>query len=121
VGLLLLSVAGNVWAVWSAGFFCGVGHGYVFPILLGLVNRRARVTERGAAMAIYTTIDNGAMLVAGPLLGMLIETVGYTPMFGSVAGLLVATTAFFWLWERGRQEVPARGQAVAWREEQKGL
>jgi MFS family permease len=104
VGLLLLSVAGSVWEVWSAGFFCGVGHGYVFPILLGLVNRRARVTERGAAMAIYTTIDNGAVLVAGPVLGVLIETMGYTPMFGSVTGLLAATTVVFWLWDRGRSD-----------------
>ena len=121
VGLLLLSVAGSAWEVWTAGFFCGVGHGYAFPILLGLVNRRARVTERGAAMAIYTTIDNGAVLVAGPVLGFLIETLGYTPMFRSAAGLLAVTTMLFWLWDRGREQEPARSQSVAWRDEQKGL
>lgn len=121
VGLLLLSVAGSVWEVWSAGFFCGVGHGYAFPILLGLVNRRARVTERGAAMAIYTAIDNGAVLVAGPVLGVLIETMGYASMFRSVAGLLTGTTVVFVLWNRGREEVPARLPSVTWREEQKGL
>jgi MFS family permease len=107
VGLLLLSTAGSAWEVWTAGVFCGIGHGYAFPILLGLVNRRARVTERGAAMAIYTTIDNGAVLVAGPVLGFLIETMGYAPMFRSVAGLLAGTTVLFLLWDRGRKEVLA--------------
>lgn len=91
----------------TAWFFCGVGHGYAFPILLGLVNRRARVAERGAAMAIYTTIDDGAVLVAGPVLGFLIETVGYAPMFRSVAGLLAGTTVLCLLWDRGREEAPA--------------
>jgi MFS family permease len=42
VGLLLLSVAGSMWEVWTAGFFCGVGHGHAFPTLLGLVSRRTR-------------------------------------------------------------------------------
>jgi MFS family permease len=107
VGLLLLSVAGSAWEVWVAGFFCGVGHGYAFPILLGLVSRRTRATERGAAMAIYTTIDEGAVLVAGPALGFLIETMGYAPMFRSVAGLLAGTTVLFLLWDRGQAEVPA--------------
>jgi MFS family permease len=107
VGLLLLSVAGSAWEVWAAGFFCGVGHGYAFPILLGLVSRRTRATERGTAMAIYTTIDEGAVLVAGPALGFLIETMGYAPMFRSVAGLLAGTTVLFLLWDRGQAEVPA--------------
>ncbi len=121
VGLLLLSVAGSTWGVWTAGFFCGVGHGYAFPILLGLVNKRARATERGTALAIYTTIDNGAVLVAGPVLGFLIETLGYALMFRSVAGLLAGTTVLCLLWDRGREEVPVRWQSGAWRDEQKGL
>lgn len=102
VGLLLLSVAGSAWQVWTAGFFCGLGHGYAFPILLGLVSRRAQVTERGAAMAIYTTIDNVAWLTAGPVLGYLIETMGYAAMFRTVAWLLAGTAVLYLLWERGR-------------------
>lgn len=100
LGLLLLSEAEGVWVVWIAGFFCGLGHGYAFPILLGLVSQRARVMERGTAMAIYTTIDDGAVLLAGPALGFLIETLGYSPMFRSVAGLLAGTTVLFFFWDR---------------------
>jgi MFS family permease len=107
VGLLPLSVAASAWEIWTAGFFCGICHRYAFPILLGLVSRRTRVTEHGTAMAIYTTIDDGAVLVAGPLLSFLIETTGYAPLFRSAAGLLAGTTVLFWLWDCGREEVPA--------------
>jgi MFS family permease len=107
VGLLLLSMAESAWAVWIAGFFCGMGHGYAFPILLGLVSRRARVTERGTAMAIYTTIDDGAVLIAGPVLGFLIETMGYALMFRSVAGLLAGTAVLFFFWDHRKVEVAA--------------
>ena len=107
VGLLLLSMAGSAWEVWIAGFFCGMGHGYAFPILLGLVNRRARVTERSTAMAIYTTIDDGAVFIAGPVLGLLIEAMGYALTFRSVAGLLAGATLLFFFWDRGKVEVAA--------------
>jgi MFS family permease len=107
LGLLLLSMARSAWVVWAAGLCCGIGHGYAFPILLGLVNQRARAAERGAAMAIYTTIDNGAVLVAGPVCGFLIETTGYAAMFGGAAGLLVATMGLFFLWDRRHGAVSA--------------
>ena len=108
VGLVLLSVASNAWMVWIAGFFCGLGHGCAYPVLLGLINRRARTAERGAAIALYTTIDDGAVLVAGPVLGYLIEATGYAPMFGSLAGLLAVTTLLYWGWDRAPASVQDR-------------
>jgi MFS family permease len=101
LGVLTLGVARSAWVVWTAGFFCGLGHGYAFPILLGLVSRRARARERGSALAIYTAIDDGAALVAGPALGFLIETTGYATMFGSTAVLLAGATVLFLLWDHG--------------------
>ena len=100
VGLMLLGIAKTVWVVWIAGFFGGLGHGYAFPILLGLVSQRARPMERGTAMAIYTTIDDGAVLLAGPALGLVIEALGYAAMFTSAAGFLAGVTVLFWLWDR---------------------
>jgi len=101
VGLLLLSVAWSAWIVWLAGLCCGLGHGCAYPVLLGLVSRRARATERGAAIALYTTIDEGAVLMAGPTLGMLIEATGYAGMFRSLAALLALTVLLYWRWEQG--------------------
>lgn len=63
--------------------------------------------ERGAAIAIYTAIDDGAVLVAGPVLGFLIETMRYTTMFKSTAGLLAGATVLFFLWDRRQKDTPA--------------
>ncbi|MGE3538332.1 MAG: MFS transporter [Candidatus Tectimicrobiota bacterium] len=103
LGLTLLSTARQPWMLWCAGLFCGLGHGCAYPVLLGLVSRRARVSERGTAIALYTTIDDGAILLAGPALGLLIEVAGYRYMFGSVAGGLALTALLCWRWERQRQ------------------
>jgi MFS family permease len=99
-------MAQSVWEVWAAGVCCGLGHGYVFPILLGLFSKRAYATERGAAMAIYTTIDEGALLMAGPAFGFLIETMGYATMFGVASVLLAGATGVFFLWDRRYGEAP---------------
>jgi predicted MFS family arabinose efflux permease len=106
-GLVLLSLARSAWDVAIAGFFCGLGHGSAYPVLLALVSRRARVTERGAAIALYTTIDDGAILLAGPMLGVLIEATGYAQMFGSLAGLLTLATVVCWRWDRRYKEMSA--------------
>jgi hypothetical protein len=58
-------------------------------------------------MAIYTTIDDGAVLIAGPVLGFLIEAMGYALMFRSVAGLLAGTAVLFFFWDHGKVEVAA--------------
>ncbi len=100
LGLALLAVASQAWMVWLAGVGCGLGHGFGYPILLGLVTRSARETERGAAMAIYTAIDDGAVLIAGPMLGLVIEYSGYTAMFGGSAVLLAGTALLYLVWNR---------------------
>lgn len=101
LGLFFLAIASQAWMVWLAGIACGLGHGFGYPTLLALVTRRARETERGAAMAIYTAIDDGAVLIAGPILGLVIEHSGYAAMFGSCAILLAGTTLLYVM--RGRE------------------
>ncbi len=100
LGLFLLASASQAWMVWLAGIGCDLGHGFAYPTLLALVTRRARAAERGAAMAIYTTIDDGAILIAGPMLGLVIEYGGYAAMFGSSAVLLAGTTLLYVTWDR---------------------
>ncbi|HSN99511.1 MAG TPA: MFS transporter [Candidatus Nanopelagicales bacterium] len=98
-GLGLLAV-GGAREVLIAGVLCGAGHGYGFPILLGLVVSRSRPSERGAALSIFTALFDGGMLVGGPLLGALIRTVGYEAMFASAAAILAVGTSAFALWDR---------------------
>ena len=54
VGLVTLAFGTSRIHLMIAGLLTGVGHGWAFPILLGLVVTRARSSERGAALAIYT-------------------------------------------------------------------
>ena len=101
-GLLLLSTASAAWQLIVAGLLCGLGHGWAFPILLGLVIERARPTERGAALAIYTALFDAGVLLGGPLLGAIIESLGYRAMFLSAAALVVLGIAILKWWDVDR-------------------
>ena len=99
LGLFLIGSAHDVGRLLMAAFFCGLGHGYGFPVLLGIVSQRARPAERGSAMAIYTTIDEGALLIAAPILGFLTEHTSYAVMWRTAGAFLVGAAALFLLSE----------------------
>ncbi len=99
-GLCALALATSAPAVAVAGVLCGMGHGFTFPILLAMVVTRARPSERGAALAIYTALFDAGILAGGPLLGAVIELAGYTAMFFTAAGLAAAAGAVLAAWDR---------------------
>jgi predicted MFS family arabinose efflux permease len=101
-GLILLPLAWSSAAVAVAGTLCGLGHGFTFPILLALVVTRARPSERGAALAIYTALFDAGILAGGPLLGAVIDAAGYTAMFFTAAGLVILAAGVLAVWDRGR-------------------
>ncbi len=100
VGLLLLAFADTPGDLLAAGALAGLGHGWAFPILLGLVVSRARPTERGAALAIYTALFDAGTLVGGPALGAVIEHLGYRAMFLCAASLVAAGFLVLEVWDR---------------------
>ena len=102
VGLAALSMAQAPWHVLVAGLLCGAGHGYTFPVLLSLVVARARVQERGAATAFFVALDWMALLLAGPVVGYVIEQWGYSTAFVSHAILLVMGIGLFYGLDRHR-------------------
>ena len=53
------------------------------------VVNRARISERGSAMAIFTAIFDIALLLGAPAVGFLIDGFGYLAAF-SVAGVILA-------------------------------
>jgi MFS family permease len=89
-GLFVLARAASGAVVVGAGVLCGLGHGYAFPILLGMVVDRARASERGAALAIFTALFDAGTLIGGPLLGYVIRAVDYAHMFATAGGLVLA-------------------------------
>jgi MFS family permease len=100
LGAGLLAGAGSDARVLLAGLLCGIGHSYAYPVYYSLVVTRARAGERGSAMAIYASIDWGAILIAGPALGLVIEHAGYGAAFGALAGVLTLGTAGFYALDR---------------------
>lgn len=95
LGYVLLAFAVTAPAIAVAGACAGLGHGFTFPILSGLVVARARVSERGAATSIFTALFDGGALVGGPLLGAIIRDGGYPTMFLCAAALVTVGGALF--------------------------
>lgn len=100
VGFGVLSMADGGEYVLAAALLCGAGHGYAYPVLFSLVVARARPQERGAAAAFFTMLDWLALLVAGPVVGYLIERTGYSATFMTLALLLAMGMAMFYSLDR---------------------
>jgi predicted MFS family arabinose efflux permease len=99
-GFLLLAFATGDATILAAGTLCGLGHGFTFPILSGLVVARARDAERGAAMSLFTALFDAGVLVGGPLFGLVIRVAGYGALFTPAAGVTLGGALVFALWDR---------------------
>jgi MFS family permease len=106
LGFVVLAGAGGSAEVVLAGLLCGIGHGFGFPILYGFVVRRARVSDRGTAVSIFTSLFDVGTLIGGPILGAIIVTSGYEDMFLAAAAMLVFGTAIYAWWDRASGRRP---------------
>jgi predicted MFS family arabinose efflux permease len=99
-GLGLMAFAQSSVTLAVAAFIMGTAHGTAFPLLASEVVNRARVSERGSAMATFTSIFDIALLFGAPSIGFIIDGFDYTVAF-TVAGLsLVVGTMIYWIWDR---------------------
>jgi MFS family permease len=99
VSLLLLAGTGQDAAVWVAGILFGLGHGYVYPVVFGLVVSRARDADRGSAVGIFTSLFDVGGVIGGPLFGGVILLAGFSPMYVLAAGIVLGGTAIFLRWD----------------------
>ena len=99
-GLMLLPVASNNLEMAVSGMLCGMGHAFVFPILLAMVVERAAARERGVALSMFTALFDLGLLLGSPLLGALLERTDYTVMFSSAAAMTVVGGIVYGLWDR---------------------
>jgi predicted MFS family arabinose efflux permease len=98
-GLLALAAATRTRDVALAGALCGLGHGFAFPILSGLVVTRARDAERGAALSLFTAIFDFGVLIGGPAFGAVIRAQGYPTAYRTAAGVVFVGAAGFAVWD----------------------
>jgi len=101
LGFAALARAQSDFDVMLAGMLCGLGHGYTFPILFGLVVRRTRMDDRGSAIAIYTGMADVGMVVGGPAFGWMLERWNYGVLYAVGAGVLLAGIVIFLFLDRG--------------------
>ncbi len=102
LGFVLLALAGHPRTIAVAGAFAGLGHGFTFPILSGMVVQRARFAERGAAMSLFTALFDGGVLVGGPAFGAVILLAGYPAMFSTAAAVVLVGAGAFAFCDRKR-------------------
>lgn len=94
-GLIAVALAPTPAVLAAGGVLLGVGHGWVFPILTGLVVSRARGPERGAALSIYTGLFDAGLLVGAPAFGWLARHADHARMFGAAALVTVTSAIVF--------------------------
>jgi len=102
VAFALLGSAQNAREVVIAGALVGVGHGFTFPILFGMLVTRAREADRGSAMAIFTALFDLGVVIGGPLFGFVISLGGFGAMFHAAAVAVVLGVLVFAVWDRRR-------------------
>ncbi len=105
-GFLVLAAANSAAHVAAAGLLSGIGHGYGFPIMFGMVVTRAREAERGSAMSIFTALFDVGALAGGPAFGLAIRLGGYPVMWVLAAALVLGGSLLFALWDRRRAPTP---------------
>jgi MFS family permease len=105
VGFLVLAGADSTGLFILAAVLGGIGHGYGYPVLLTLVADRAGSAGRGSGVAVYGAIDDGAVLVAAPVLGFVIEASGHPAMYLAAGTLVVLTVVAYRL---NRSSWPSR-------------
>ncbi|MFQ5523758.1 MAG: MFS transporter [Acidimicrobiia bacterium] len=100
VGLGTMASADSVWALAVAGLLSGAAHGAVFPVLSSQVVNRARISERGSAMATFTSVFDISGLVGTPVVGLLIDRWGYQGAFSTAGVVVIVGAVAYGLWDR---------------------
>ncbi|HUG07981.1 MAG TPA: MFS transporter [Acidimicrobiia bacterium] len=100
VGLICMGLAQTVPILVLAAAITGTAHGAVFPLISSEVVNRARVSERGSAMATFTSIFDIALLAGAPVVGFVIEGFDYLAAFVGVGVVLLVGAIVYRQWDR---------------------
>jgi MFS family permease len=99
-GLGVMAAAQTTAMLLLAALVTGAAHGAAFPLLSSEVVNRARESERGSAMAIFTALFDIALLLGAPAVGFMIDSAGYTVAFGTTGLLLAVGGLAYGMWDR---------------------
>jgi predicted MFS family arabinose efflux permease len=102
----LLALAAGPILVLVAAALGGAAHGVGFPVLSSEVVSRARTSERGSAVATFTSVFDLAILGLVPVVGFAIDVSGYPTAFGAVSVSMLIGAAIYVRWDIRRSAVP---------------
>ena len=106
LGFVVLASASGSGAIAVAGVLCGAGHGYAFPIVMGMVVSRAAEADRGSAMAIFTGLFDVGALLGGPAFGAIIRFGSYPSMFLAAGGWMLVGGLIYAYLDRSNPVAP---------------
>ncbi len=89
-----------------AGLFCGLGHGYAFPVLAGQTVERSPKELRGMALSAFTGLWEVGRLFLAPLFGFIADTTSDGTMLRSAAIFGVVGLLAWGVLERAVQRKP---------------
>jgi predicted MFS family arabinose efflux permease len=100
IGLGFMAIAQTEALLVLAAVTTGTAHGAAFPLLSSEVVNRARISERGSAMATFTSLFDIALVAGAPAVGFLIEGFSYLVAFGVAGVALLAGSVVYRSWDR---------------------
>lgn len=81
IGLAVVTVVPQAWALFLAAFFVGLGAAFTYPALMALAVNSVPDAERAAAVSSFTMFFEIGSAVSGVSVGLLGELVGKRPAF----------------------------------------
>jgi MFS family permease len=80
-GMYLVARLDALAGLGAAGLLCGMGHGYLFPILSSMAIEGTDHRRRGSAMSFFTAVFDLGQMVGPPAFGVVAQASGYPIMF----------------------------------------
>ncbi|WP_269913917.1 MFS transporter [Acinetobacter sp. HY1485] len=104
LGLFLIWQTQNLHVVYVGAFLVGAGFSLVFPALGVEAVKQVEVHHRGSALGVYNAFLDIALMLIGPIAGLLIPLIGMQNLYGTASGaILIAVALMAYLqWQNSR-------------------
>lgn len=102
LGIFLFVIQPTFTGLVISGVLCGIGHGFMFPILSVMFIESAEEKNRGSLITLFTMLIDIGFLIGAPLLGLIAKGGNYGTMFLTAAFIQIASLIMGVVWYRGK-------------------
>ncbi|WP_144794871.1 MFS transporter [Kocuria palustris] len=111
LALVVLAAAGEDWQVVVAGALTGLGYGTLMPAAQAIAVSAVPADRLGTGISTLLLLADVGIGLGPVLLGAILSSTGYGPMYLGLAGLVVVAGVFYQL-VHGRHQVARSGRVV---------